>query len=188
VTTVVPPGSDEPAVTSGPLTKSSANSRINASILVGSGIFVFGLLVSAVFAPQWRALHALQALIYVAVVILTRRQSAWGFGAGVGVAAFWNSLGIFVTPLMREGVQELWAAIWTGAAPRPDIMLQLLAFCGHILVIIACLWGFFRSRPGARQWAQFVVGGCLVIGYFAAIVFAVGPPTSVDLFRRVFGL
>jgi hypothetical protein len=168
------------------LTKHPTNARwINAFILIGSGIFVFGLTVSAIFASEWRMLHALQALIYLAVVGLTRRQSAYGFGAGIGVAVFWNSV---CMPILREGVRELWALFGSGAAPRPDIILQLLAFGGHVLIIVACLVGFFRTRPGRRQWGQFVAGGVLVIGYFVAMVFAVGPPSAVDRFRRMFGV
>jgi hypothetical protein len=171
------------------LTEHATNARwINAFILFGSGIFVFGLTVSAIFASDWRMLHALQALIYVAVVGLTRKQSAYGFGAGVSVAVFWNSIGIFATPILAEGVRELWALFRTAAAPRPDVFLQLLAFGGHLLIIVACLVGFFRARPKTRDWGQFVAGGVLVIGYFVAIVFTVGPPSAVDLFRRMFGL
>ena len=133
-------------------------------------------------------LHALQALIYVAVVGLTRRQSAYGFGTGVGVAVFWNSIYIFAGPIIREGLKELWTLFRTGAAPRPDVMLQLLAFGGHILIIVACLVGFFRTRPGMRQWGQFVAGAVVVIGYFVAIVFAAGPPSAVALFRGMFGI
>jgi hypothetical protein len=161
---------------------------INACILLGSGIFVFGLVLSAVFAPEWRLLHALQALIYVAVVGLPRRRSAYGFGAGIGVAVFWNSIGIFWSTLFLEGIENLWDAMRTGSAPRPDLFLQLLAFGGHMLIIVACLVGFLRTRPGIRQWGQFAAGGVLVIGYLVAIVFAVGPPSAVTLFRRVFGL
>jgi hypothetical protein len=161
---------------------------INAFILIGSGIFVFGLTVSAIFASEWRMLHALQALIYVAVVGLTRRQRAYGFGAGVSVAVFWNSICIFATPVIREGLQDLWAVFRTGAAPRLDLILQLLAFGGHILIIVGCLVGFFRTGPGTRQWGQFVAGGVLVIGYLVAIVFAAGPPSAVALFSRMFGI
>jgi hypothetical protein len=46
-------------------------------------MFVLGLAVSAIFAPEWRVLHVLQSLIYVAVIALARRRSAWGFGAGL---------------------------------------------------------------------------------------------------------
>jgi hypothetical protein len=169
--------------------KSATNARwISACILVGSGIFVLGLVVSAVFAPEWRVLHTLQAMIYVAVVVLTRRKSAWGFGVGVTIAVFWNSLLLFTSPLITEGTQELLAAIRNGSAPRPDRMLTLLAFGGHILIIFGCLAGFFRTRPGVRQWRKFAAGGVLAICYLVAIVFAVGPPSAVAIFRRLFGL
>lgn len=162
---------------------------IDTCILIGSGLFVFALGVAAAFVPNLRVLHVLQALVYVAVVILTRRQSAWGFGVGVAAAAFWNAVGFFATPpLLLNGVQELWAATRTGQVQHPDLMLMLLAGAGHVLIIIACLVGFFRTRPGARQWAEFLAGGVLVTGYVAAIVFAVGPPQSVALFRRILGL
>jgi hypothetical protein len=178
-----------PALTTVAMAQHPTNSSwINVGILVGSGIFVFGLIVSAVFAPQWRALHALQSLIYVALVVMTRRRSAYGFGAGVGIAVFWNSLGIFATTMMQEAVQQLWAAIRDGSLPQPDLLLQLLAFGGHVLIIIACIVGFSRARPSAREWGRFVAGAGLAIGYLVAIVFAVGPPTAVTLFRRVFGL
>jgi hypothetical protein len=161
---------------------------INACILFGSGTLVFGLVVSAVFAPEWRVLHALQALIYVMVVGLTRKRSAYGFGAGISVAVFWNSIFIFGSTIISDAVNDLWATIRAGSAPRPDLFLQLLAFGGHMLVIVACLVGFLQTRPGRRQWGQFVAGGGLVIGYLVAIVFATGPPSAVALFRRVFGL
>jgi hypothetical protein len=184
--------SQEPhaAASTGPeLPKHPGGTRwINACILAGSGMFVFGLLVSAIFAPEWRVLHVLQALIYVAVVGLTRRQNPYGFGAGFGVAVFWNSIGIFLMPFVRDALQALADLVRTGAAPRPDLVLNLVAFGGHVLVIVACLAGFLRGRPGARQWGQFVAGGIAVIAYFAAIVFTVGPPQAVELFRRIFGL
>jgi hypothetical protein len=115
-------------------------------------------------------------------------RNAYGFGAGVGVGVFWNSIGIFSSPLFLEGVEDLWATIRTGSAPRPVLLLQLFAFGGHILIIVACLVGFFCTPPGTRQWGQFIAGGGLVIGYFVAIVFASGPLSAVALFRRVFGL
>jgi antibiotic biosynthesis monooxygenase (ABM) superfamily enzyme len=53
---------------------------LRVAIVVGAGLFIAALLLSAVFEPRIRLLHLLQALIYVAVIVLTRRGSAWGFG------------------------------------------------------------------------------------------------------------
>jgi hypothetical protein len=52
------------------------------SIAIGVGIFILALTVSAYLVPQLRILHFFQALIYVAVIVLTRRNSPWGFGVG----------------------------------------------------------------------------------------------------------
>jgi hypothetical protein len=150
-------------------------------------MFVFGLTVSAIFAPEWRVLHVLQALIYAAVIVLTRRKSAWGFGAGLAVALFWNALLVFATPAARDGIEELWTVVATGHVERPDLLLSLFAASGHVLLIIACVLGFLCVRPTARQWGQLVGGGALALAYLFAIVFAVGPPQAVDLMKGVLG-
>lgn len=49
---------------------------------MGAGLFLLALVVSAILVPDLRVLHSLQALIYVAVIVLARRNSAWGYGAG----------------------------------------------------------------------------------------------------------
>ena len=153
---------------------------INASIVLGSAVFVLALAVSAFFEPQWRVLHFLQALIYVAVVVLTRRRSAWGFGAGVFIAVFWNVLVLFRSPLGHEAI--------SGNALRPDVLIQLLAACGHMLIIVACLVGFWQIRPAARQWGQFVAGGLLAIGYLLLMAFTLGPPEAAQHIKQAFGL
>lgn len=49
---------------------------IRWAILIGAGFFIFALFLSAVYEPKIRVLHALQALIYFAVVWLASRKSA----------------------------------------------------------------------------------------------------------------
>jgi len=66
-------------------------------IPLGAGLFIFALTGSAVAVPQLRLLHAFQALIYVAVILLARRNRASGFGADSAIAMAWNSLQLFVT-------------------------------------------------------------------------------------------
>ncbi len=161
---------------------------INPSIVVGSAIFVSALAVSAFFDPQWRVLHVLQALIYVAVIVLARRNSAWGFGAGVFIATFWNILVLFRSPVGPLAVAGIGSLMHGGPAPRPDVVLQVVAACGHVLIIVACLVGFFRTRPGARQWGEFVAGGVLAVGYLLTAVFTVGPAEGAQHIRQALGL
>src|SRR5580704_10797923 len=59
-------------------------------ISIGAGLFLVALAVSALAVPQLRLLHLLQAFIYVAVVILARRNNVYALGAGFTIAVAWN--------------------------------------------------------------------------------------------------
>jgi hypothetical protein len=52
--------------------------RAQWTIEIGAWFFILCLFISAIFDPTIRVLHTLQALIYLAVILLTRRRSAWG--------------------------------------------------------------------------------------------------------------
>ncbi len=160
---------------------------IDRSILVGAGLFIFALVLSAVYEPKIRVLHTLQALIYVAVIVLTRRRSPWGFGAGFVISAFWNYINLFVTTFIRNGIEQLVLSLRTGQLHRPDLILAIVAAAGHFLLIAACLAGFLRTRPGAGQVGRFLAGGLLAVAYFVAIIVTTGPQ-YVGLLKRVFGL
>ena len=160
---------------------------IRVSILVGAGFFIFALFLSAVYEPKIRVLHTLQALIYFAVIVLTRRNSAWGFGAGCIIAAFWNYINLFITTFIKNGLGQFSILLQTGQLPRPDIALAVIAAGGHFLLIIACLAGFLRQRPGARRWGQFLGGGALAVAYFALIIIATGPQ-YIGLLKKAFRL
>jgi len=148
---------------------------------------MFALFLSAVFEPSIRVLHALQALIYVAVVMLSRRNSPWGYGAGVVVSAFWNYINLFVNTFIRNGVEQLIGLLQTGRIARPDQFLALIAATGHFVLIAACLTGFLKNRPNAGAWSKFAGGGVLAMAYFVAIIFLTGPQ-YIPLLRRTFGL
>ena len=160
---------------------------IRASILTGAGFFIFALFLSAVFEPGIRVLHTLQALIYIGVIVLTRRNSAWGFGAGCVIAAFWNYINLFITTFIRNGFEQISILLRTGQLQRPDLALAVIAAAGHFLLIIACLAGFFRQQPGVKQWLQFLAGGTLAVGYFVVIIITAGPQ-YIGLLKRVFRL
>jgi hypothetical protein len=161
---------------------------VNASILVGSLMFMCALAVSAFFEPQWRVLHVFQALTYVAVIVLTRKRNPWGFGAGVFISVFWNALLLFRTPVGAAAIPVVGNFIRTGQLQRPDVLLQLFGACGHVLIIVACLVGFWRTRPAARQWSQFAAGGALAVAYLLTMVFTVGPPEGAEHIKQALGL
>jgi hypothetical protein len=148
---------------------------VQVSILVGVGLFILALTVSAVFVPQLRLLHLFQALIYVFVIVLTRQNSAWGFGVGSIVAVAWNSLNLFVTHLFQAGARQFWFLLHTGHVSRPDTLMVMVGGVGHFVLIIACMAGFLQQRPSVKQWGQFFGGGLLVLAYLGLIVATTAP-------------
>jgi len=140
------------------------------SIPVGVGLFVFALAGSAFLVPQLRLLHVLQALIYVAVLALTRRNSPWGFGIGVIIPTAWNCLNLFVTHLFQKGAVQFWSLVRTGHVIEPVPMLVMVGGVAHFLLIVACMAGFLQLRPRGKQWGKFFGGGFLALGYFALII------------------
>jgi len=148
---------------------------IPVSILLGTGIFLLALAVSAASVLQLRLLHVFQALIYLVVIFLTRRNSAWGFGAGVVIATAWNILNLFVTHLFYAGAGQLWILLHGGKVTRLDTMMVFVGSLGHFLLIVACMAGFLQLRPSKKQWGQFVGGGLLVLAYMVLIVATMAP-------------
>ena len=148
---------------------------VHASILVGVGLFILALTLSAMFVSRLRLLHLLQSLIYVVVVVLTRRNSAWGFGVGVIIAVAWNGLNLFVTHLFQAGAGQFWSLLHTGHVSRPETLMVMVGGVAHFLLIIACIAGFLQLRPGMKLWGQFFAGGLLALAYLILIVATTAP-------------
>ena len=153
---------------------SRASSAALAWISIGSAVFLIALTLSALVVPQLRLLHFLQAFIYVAVVVLARRNSVWGYGAGVTIAVAWNSLNLFVTHLMQAGAIAFWSLLRTGQVRRLDTMMVTLGGIGHFILIAACLTAFIH-QTGNRRWWAFAGGGALALAYFALIIIVARP-------------
>jgi hypothetical protein len=141
---------------------------------------MLALFVAALFAPSLRLIHAFQALIYIAVIVLARRNSAWAFGAGCLIASFWNYI------LLRGAATDIWAFV-TGKVIRPDVGLQLAAALAHCVLIVACLAGFLRRNPGRKDWARFLSAGFVAIAYLVALMITMRPQ-YIPLLKKCFGL
>lgn len=144
-------------------------------IATGAALFVAALIGSAWVVPQLRLLHSLQALIYLAVVILARHNSALGFGAGVSVAVVCNGLNLFVTHLIQAGALAFWAFLETGPLRRLDTILVPLGGLGHFILIISCLAALFQQPTGKKKWLAFLTGSVVALAYLVMIVAIAGP-------------
>jgi hypothetical protein len=149
-------------------------------IPIAAALFTVALIVSAVVLPELRLLHLLQALIYVAIVILARRNSMWAIGAGLTIAVVWNGLNLFVTHNMQRGMTLLWSLLQTGhvreLGPHPIVpMMVLLGGIGHFVLIAACLAALFDRRIADKTPWKMVAGGISVLAYFALIIVVSAP-------------
>jgi hypothetical protein len=136
----------------------------------GAGLFLCALAGSAMAVPELRLLHAFQALIYVAIILLARRNHASAFGAGIAIALFWNSLQLLVTHLAQAGAGELWQLVSVGRVRRVDTLMVFVGWIGHLILFVGCVAAFQQLRPGRKKWWPFFAGVVLVLGYFALIV------------------
>jgi len=148
---------------------------IHMSIVFGAGLFILALAVSAALIPQLRFLHLFQAIIYVAIIVLSQRNSPWGFGFGIFVPVVWNCLNLFVTHLIEAGAAQLWLFLRTGHVSRPDTLMVMIGGVAHFILIAACLVGFLRLRPDKKKWSRFIAGGFLSLAYFALIIVILAP-------------
>lgn len=144
-------------------------------IPIAAALFTVALIVSAVVLPEIRLLHVLQALIYIAIVILARSNSMWAIGAGLTIAVVWNGHSLFVTHGIQRGVTVLWSLLQTGhmreLGPRPIVpMMVLLGGIAHFVLIGACLAALFDRRIDDKKPWKMVAGGVLVLAYFALII------------------
>ena len=149
--------------------RAAGSSSTRVWIPVGCVLFVIALIVSALVVPELRLLHVLQALVYVAVVILARRNSPWGFGAGVTIAVAWNSLNLFITHLAQAGAVAFWHFVTTGEVRRLDTMMVTVGTIGHFILIVACLAALLSTKEN-KKWWKFLGGGLAALAYLALIV------------------
>ncbi len=99
-------------------------------VYVGATLFLVALLVSAIVDPELSVLHCFQALIYLAVIVLVRRDSPWGDGAGSAIAIVWNGMSFFGPHLIQAGAVAFWSWLRTGHAQQLVPMMVTLADSG----------------------------------------------------------
>ena len=139
-------------------------------IPIGAGLFLVALAVSAVAVPELRPLHFFQALIYVAVVILSRRNNVFALGAGFTIAVAWNCLEFFGPHLIQAGAVMFWSFLHTGQVQHLETLMVPIGGIGHFILMIACPTALIHQTTDTKKWWKFIAGGVLVLGYFALIV------------------
>ncbi|MGH7459815.1 MAG: hypothetical protein ACREMA_02150 [Longimicrobiales bacterium] len=161
---------------------------IQALITASCIAFIFVLALSAVFDPTIRVLHTLQAFIYIAVIVLSKKKSAWGYGAGCIMAAFWNWINLVHTNFIASGMRQLSQLVRTGDLQRPDLLIAVFAAAAHFAIIAGCLLAFARKpNKTSADLGRFLGGGVLAIAWMVLIIVTTGRQ-YIPLLRRVFGI
>ncbi|MGB8475739.1 MAG: hypothetical protein WCE61_16795 [Candidatus Acidiferrum sp.] len=154
-------------------------------ILIGAGCFIVVLAVSAVWEPDIRWLHFFQAWMYIATIALSLRHNRWGYFIGISAAGLWNYANLFVTTFFANGLAELSRWIYTGRLARPDLLIAVPAWSSNLLVIVGCVWAYFRLTPRkSMDLARLLLAFSLTTAFFAADM-ALFQPRYLGLFPRM---
>src|SRR6266567_2374326 len=79
---------------------------LHGSLYFCALVFIAILEVAAWMEPPIHTLHFFQALIYVGIIALCGQRNVFGYGAAIGIAAFWNTANLFATTFIKAGVEE----------------------------------------------------------------------------------
>ena len=154
-------------------------------ILVGGSFFILVLAVSAYWEADIRWLHFFQAWMYIATIVLSFRRSRWGYFIGISAAGLWDYTNVFATTFLYNGLQKLSQWIHTGHLQRPDLMIAIPAWLSNLLVIVGCVWGYFRLREkGWSDVAKLLLTFVLTTGFFALDMY-IFQPRYLGIFLRL---
>jgi hypothetical protein len=153
-------------------------------IVIGSGLFIFVLGLSAYFEADIRWLYFFQAWMYLATIALSLHHNRWGYFIGISAAGFWNYINLFVTTFFRNGLHWLGTSVATGQIQHVDQIIAVPAWIGNFLVLVGCIWAYGRlAERNRNDLVRLVVAMILTTAFFAADV-AVCQPRYLPLFRR----
>ncbi len=105
---------------------------IHVLIYISASVFIAILQLTGWMEASIRTLHMAQTLIYVAIIVLCYRRSVVGYGAGIGIATFWNLGNLFVTTFIRSGWSTLIHLVRTGSDPHPELIVAPIAATAHL--------------------------------------------------------
>jgi hypothetical protein len=136
-------------------------------IAIGSLFFILALVISAAFIPEIRWLHGAQAAMYVVALWLSIRQDRWGYFIGASVAAFWNLVTMFGSPLFAELLAH---------PAQPDLVLQGIAWLANLAVVLGSFLGYRRlAARSLRDVGRFALAFVLTTGFLVGATAILAP-------------
>jgi len=154
-------------------------------ILAGGLFFILVLAISAYWEAEIRWLHFVQAWMYVAAIVLSFRGSRWGYFIGISAAGLWDYTNVFATTFLYNGLERLSEWVHTGHLERPDLLIAIPAWLANFVVILGCVWGYWRLRD--KSWAdagRLLLTFTLTTGFFALDMY-IFQPRYLGIFPRL---
>jgi hypothetical protein len=152
------------------------------TVAIGATVFIAVLFISAYWEADIRWLHFFQAWMYLATIILVWKGSRWGYFIGVGTAALWNYMTLFVNTFLKNGLDQASILVHTGHLPRPDLFISVPGWLSNLTMIVGCVLAYGcvadKKRSDIPKSALAVAG---TTSFFALIV-ALFQPRYLGLF------
>lgn len=160
---------------------------IHILIYASAIVFIAILQLTGWMEASIRTLHMWQSLIYIVVITLCYRRIVAGYGAGIGIAAFWNAANLFVTTFIRSGWAALVHLARTGSDPHPERIVAPIAAAAHFVLIGTCIAAYvLRPKKGRFDLLILVASAfCAVLAFFLMI--RVWGPQYLHIFWTVLG-
>jgi hypothetical protein len=108
-----------------------------------------------------------------------------GYFIGFSAAALWIYTNLFATAFFVSGLHLLSQLVRTGHLERVDVLIAIPAWFSNLLVVIGCVWAYFRVPRGSlRDTGKLLVTFALTKGFFA-LDMALFQPRYLSLFPRM---
>jgi hypothetical protein len=144
---------------------------VQAGIYGSAAVFIAILQLTGWFEPSIRTLHLFQSLIYIGILVLCARRSVVGYGAAIGIAAFWNTANLFVTTFIHSGWTALLHLIHTGHDAHPELIVAPIAAAAHFVLIAACITAYLVRPTKRRSDPALLLAGALtsILAFYGII-------------------
>src|SRR5439155_14787012 len=99
------------------------------------------------------------------IIALCWRRNVFGYGAAIGIAAFWNTMNLFATTFIRDGVEEYAFLIRNSHLRNPEMLVSPIAALAHFGMIFCALDAYaLRNNKSTRDLWMLTGGACASVG------------------------
>jgi hypothetical protein len=158
---------------------------LNKYLILSVALFVAVLAISAYLEKSIRILHLFEAIPYLLVPWIFKRNPKVGSALAFASGAFWIWTAGFLTTFVRNGFERVGMLIETGTVDRPDILLAVPAFIGTMSMVIIGLTGYSRVHKKSLSDLRLFPGMFLLIFIYFILIFYAFAPQYLGMFGIV---